>query len=150
MDLWRCLGHASRFELTARSELPARWNGSGFGSVVVHAPNPDVRIFTETGAWRYARVGGVAFHNTIRWTRASPGLVRLEHLRFGIHQPVHLVDLEQNGAERWTSVRAHRCLEDSYRAEVVLEEGGFLLRWLIDGPRKKALIEIEYCPERAG
>ena len=66
--------------------------------------------------------------------------LRLEHLRFGEDRPVYLFDLAPAGDRGWRSVSPHLCSEDCYAAVLLVRDNGILLRWSIDGPRKKETI----------
>jgi hypothetical protein len=131
----------------ARSGGTAGWNGTGRGAVEVREAGNGVLTFHEQGSWRPE--GGerdLRFRNVYRWTPAGDRF-RLEHLRLGEGHPVYLFDLAPAGDREWRSVSPHRCSEDCYAAVLLVRDDGIVLRWSIDGPRKKEEIEYVYSSE---
>ncbi len=149
-ELWRCLRPIRWLRFVARSGRLTGWNGIGAGSVVVESPHAGVLNFAEAGSWRPAAGEETRFQNVFRWELLGTELVRMQHLRFGEGSPVYLFDLAPDAASSWYSVSPHLCNEDSYSAELRLEEWGVFLRWLITGPRKQECIEYEYRREGNG
>jgi Family of unknown function (DUF6314) len=131
-------------QFRARTASPTGWNGNGTGSVAVTSPEIGVVIFHEAGTWRPNGRGELRFTNVYRWSLVGPQIVRLEHLRFGLGQPVHLFDVAPESELAWASVSPHHCRDDCYSARLEIQEWGISLRWDIAGPRKREDIEYSY------
>jgi hypothetical protein len=130
--------------LVASSKGTTGWNGRGVGTVEVKEAGEGVLTWQERGSWRPE--GGerdIHFGNVYRWTMAG-GLLRLEHLRFGEANPVHLLDLAPAGEREWRPALPHLCRDDCYSAVLLVRDDGIVLWWSIDGPRKKQTIQYEY------
>ncbi len=78
-----------------------------------------------------------------RWTRVGD-LPRLEHHRFGADNPVNLFDLALTGEREWRSISPHLCGEDCYSAVLLVGDEEIVLRWSVEGPRKREAIEYHY------
>jgi hypothetical protein len=142
--LWDRLCRVRSLSFVARSTGTTGWNGRGSGTVEVREPANGVMTFHEQGLWRPE--GGewdIRFHNVYRWTLAGDHL-RLEHLRCDEEHPVYLFDLMPAGEQEWRSVSPHLCGEDCYAAMLVVRNDSLVLRWSIDGPRKRESIEYLY------
>jgi hypothetical protein len=142
--LWHRLRLVRSLAFVASSGTATGWDGRGAGTVEVKEPGDGVLTFHEQGSWRPE--GGerdILFTNVSRWTLADD-LLRLEHLRFGEANPVHLFDLAQAGEREWRPASPHFCREDCYSAVLFVGDDGITLRWSIDGPRKRETIEYEY------
>ena len=122
-------------------------NAKGSGNVESAAPDDRSILFTESGTWAPRNGKSFRFHNAYRWSRLSAASVRLEHLRLGPANPTHLLDLrpEDATAARWTSRSPHFCGDDSYWAQLLADETGFVLRWRITGPRKDERLVTVYA-----
>jgi hypothetical protein len=147
--LWAQLGRVRSLSFVACSESKTGWNGEGRGTVEVRKRGEGVMTFHEQGTWRTQRgERQIRFTNVYRWSLIGD-LVRLEHLRFGEVSPVHLFDLVQAGDWEWRSVSPHLCGEDCYAAVLLVRDDVVIVRWSIDGPRKKESIEYLYCEQDA-
>jgi hypothetical protein len=124
LDLLRRVRHLS---FIAHSGAGTGWDGRGVGSVEVREAGDGVVIWHERGTWRREDGQESRFSNVYRWTLVGE-VLRLEHLRQGEANPVHLLDLAQCGEREWAPVCPHR----------------ILLRWEVTGPRKSETIEYEY------
>jgi hypothetical protein len=143
-QLWDRLRQIGSLSFVATSSGTTGWNGTGSGTVEVREAGDGGMTFHEQGLWRPEGGGrDIRFHNVYRWTLAS-GLLRLEHLRFGDDHPVYLFDLAQAGEREWRSVSPHLCREDCYAAVLLLRDDDIVLRWSIEGPRKRETIEYDY------
>jgi hypothetical protein len=128
----------------ARSGAATGWEGTGIGTVEVREAGDGTMIWHEQGSWRPE--GGdpdIRFTNIYRWTMAAD-LLRLEHLRQGVDDPVHLLDLARAGEREWHPVCPHQCRDDRYSAVLLVHDDRIVLRWEVTGPRKKESIELEY------
>jgi hypothetical protein len=142
-QLWDLLGRVQSLAFVARSETAGGWNGEGRGKVIVQAAGEGGMTFSERGSWRPKDGRNLRFTNTYRWTLTG-GLLRLEHLRYGSDRPVLLFDLVQVGDREWRSASPHLCGQDCYAAVMAVGDDGIVLRWSIDGPRKRETIEYVY------
>lgn len=145
-QLWRLLGDVRCLAFVAASEAATGWNGCGVGTVVVSGAGDGGMTFHEAGTWRPDAGGEIRFRNVYRWTVLGDR-VRLEHLRFGADHPVYLFDLVPGDDGAWRSDSAHVCGEDCYSAGLWVEDGEVVLRWAIDGPRKRERIEYRYSAD---
>jgi Family of unknown function (DUF6314) len=127
----------------ARSGKPNGWNGQGRGIVETATTTAGAVTFGESGVWRSVDGNESRFRNTFRWS-VIDNLVRLEHLRFGEGNPVHLFDLAQVGEQEWKSASPHLCRDDCYAAVLLILEDCIEVRWSIDGPKKQQAIEYVY------
>jgi hypothetical protein len=144
-DLWQRLGRVRSLSFVASSSSTTGWNGRGSGTVEVAYVTPGVITFNESGAWKPdGSEREIRFRNVYRWTLADD-VLRLEHLRFGEANPVHLLDLTKAGEGDWRPVSPHVCRADCYSAVLTLADDGIFLRWSIDGPRKRETIEYVYA-----
>jgi hypothetical protein len=141
-DVWDRLRRVRSLSFVARSASPTGWNGRGSGTVAVETTG-EVLVFSEQGTWRPEGGRDIRFSNVFRWTKGERRL-RMEHLRFGIDHPVYLFDLEPAGEREWRSASPHVCSEDCYAAEMQVGEGSIVLRWSVNGPRKREEIEYVY------
>jgi hypothetical protein len=144
-QLWTSLARVHSLSFIARSSGQTGWNGHGAGSVAVDSVAPNVIIFAETGSWR--PVGGkeLRFTNTFRWTLLEPhGFVQLEHLRFGVDQPVYLFELSPVTGSEWVSTTPQFCRDDCYSARLQIGDDLIQLAWTIKGPNKAEEIQYAY------
>jgi hypothetical protein len=147
-ELWNLLGEVRSLSFVARIAEPTGWNGRGFGTVDVRLSDDGVMTFTEQGTWQPRdSVRALRFRNLYRWTLAGD-VLRLEHLRFGVDNPVYLFDLAQVAEQEWRSVSPHLCREDCYTAVLTVGADGINLRWTIAGPRKREVIEYAYIGQQ--
>jgi hypothetical protein len=143
-QLWDRLRQVRSLSFVASSESTTGWNGRGVGTVEVREVAGGVMTWHEQGTWRPEGGGqDVRFYNVYRWT-LSGELLRLEHLRLGEDNPVHLLDLAQAGEREWRPASPHLCRDDCYSAVLLVRDDGIALRWTIDGPRKRETIEYLY------
>ena len=142
--LWNRLRRVRSLSFVASSASTTGWNGTGVGTAEVREAGDGAMTFHEQGFWRPE--GGerdIRFRNVYRWTPVGD-LLRLEHLRFGADRPVFLFDLAHAGEGEWRSASPHLCRDDCYAAVLLVRDEGIVLRWSIDGPRKKESIEYTY------
>jgi hypothetical protein len=143
-DLWQRLGRERSLSFIASSSSATGWNGKGSGTVEVASVAAGVITFSESGTWQpNGSEREIRFSNVYRWTLADD-VLRLEHLRFGEANPVHLLDLTGAGEREWRPASPHLCRADCYSAVLTLRDDAVHLRWSIDGPRKRETIEYLY------
>src|SRR5690242_17818145 len=107
-EVWDQLCRVRALSFVARSASPTGWNGKGRGTVIVEPIADDVIIYRESGVWRPGGGRDLRFTNVFRWSLASE-VVHLEHLRFGVDNPVYLFDLAMQGERELSSVLSHVC-----------------------------------------
>jgi hypothetical protein len=147
-QLWARLRQVRSLSFIARSAGTTGWNGTGTGTVDVQETAPGILLFHESGTWLTEHGKVIRFGNVYRWALAGEGL-RLEHLRFGADNPVYLFDLAQTGDLEWRSTSPHLCREDCYSAVLRVEDDRIVLRWSVDGPHKREMIEYVYTDQEA-
>jgi hypothetical protein len=144
-DLWQRLSRVRSLAFVASSSSATGWNGRGRGTVEVTHVAAGVITFTEAGSWQPdGSEREIRFSNVYRWTLTDESL-RLEHLRLGEANPVHLFDLRQYAEREWRPVSPHHCRADCYSAIMTIRDDALVLRWSIDGPRKRETIEYVYA-----
>jgi hypothetical protein len=146
--LWDSLCRVKRLWFVARSEQATGLQGVGSGTVEVTTVAPGVITFTEKGTRQTLQGKQIQFFNVFRWSRVEPAKhLRLEHLRYGIDNPVHLFDLMPAGDGSWQPANPHLCREDCYRARLHIKDRAIHLNWEISGPRKQEQMEYIYTRE---
>jgi Family of unknown function (DUF6314) len=146
-EAWGRIRKVQELSFEARSlSIPnTGWNGRGEGTVVVEAVEPLTTIFHEKGSWMPEIGRPVPFNNVFRWTLDPEGrFIRLEHLRFGVEQPVYLFDLVPAGERTLVSSDPHVCREDLYAARLGFDPQTIGLSWTITGPKKDERINYLY------
>ncbi len=143
-DTWERLSRTTQLRFVAQSGHRSGWNGSGEGSVVVASPSSGTLTFAENGRWQPTGGPWLDFRNVFRWSWGASGAIALEHLRFGVDNPVHLFEMHQENAHTWASTAPHVCRDDLYSATMTLTAHHIELRWTIQGPRKNEDIRYWY------
>lgn len=102
-------------------------------------------IFSEQGSWKNPQEEAYQFRNVFRWSlNRFDGLISLEHLRFGIKNPVFLFHLAPLSETVFESVHAHLCGQDTYFGQLHLHSNSLELIWRILGPKKNEEIRYLY------
>jgi Family of unknown function (DUF6314) len=143
-NAWSALCRVRSLAFIAQSSEPTGRNGHGRGVVAVQAVGTDTVIFTESGLWKPDPGGEMRFRNVFRWSALDRGKLRLEHLRYGVENPVYLFDLAPAGEAAWSSTSPHLCREDCYSADMMFYADHIAITWSIRGPRKNELVRYEY------
>ena len=143
------LCQVASLSFTAKSQANTGWQGVGNGKVVVSEPTSKTVVFHETGTWQPSaeHQGMFDFSNVFRWSAVGECL-RLEHLRFGVDNPVLLFDMACHEDGIWRDISPHECGADIYAATLEVARGQgkgarIFVAWSIIGPRKQET--IEYC-----
>ena len=143
------LSQVASLSFTAKSQANTGWQGVGNGQVMVSEPALKTVVFHETGTWQPSdeRQGTFDFSNVFRWSVVGESL-RLEHLRFGVDNPVRLFDMVCHADGIWREVSPHECGADLYAATLAVigdiqNASRIQVAWSIIGPRKQE--SIEYC-----
>lgn len=149
-NVLRLLRQVSSLSFAAKSEANTGWQGVGNGKVAVSEPTPATVIFHEAGTWQPSaeHQGEFDFSNVFRWSAVGEHL-RLEHLRFGVDNPVLLFDMACHADGIWRDVSPHECGADLYAATLEVADGEeevtcIRVAWSITGPRKQETIEYRY------
>lgn len=144
---WQRLTNISKLTFSAHSKSPDNqgWNGIGKGEVAVNKESSSILIFTEKGSWTNQQGEEVKFSNIFRWTfDKKMGMIALEHLRRGIHQPVFLLHLVPAGDYALTSLDSHLCASDAYFGQVLFDEHLVRFNWRVIGAKKNEEIDYYY------
>lgn len=121
------------------------WNGVGEGTVDVEAIDDATWLFREKGVWTALDGAQNDFTNVYRWSVDwEREHIRLEHLRFGLTNPVYLFNLVMDLGCSLKSENPHVCSEDLYSALMTYDAKCVLLSWAITGPRKNLKITYRY------
>jgi len=141
--LWEALKKVSQVSLHFRARNVGK--GFGTGKVEVQRMQDGRLIFQEKGAWRGLNEQEFNFRNVFRWSlNRVDGMMALEHLRFGMNNPVFLFHLIPAGPNYMESAHAHLCGQDTYFGQLELQEGVITLIWRILGPKKNEEITFVY------
>jgi hypothetical protein len=126
-----------RLQMIKHLTVQADWRGRG--DVCVSRVEEHSLIFREQGYWE----NGIHFKNNLLWTLDTHAeRIALAHLRF--EHPIflcHLVAIEDN---RCSSLEAHHCGQDRYRADLLWNQDCVHLRWHVTGPKKTGSIDYFY------
>jgi Family of unknown function (DUF6314) len=142
-EVWDRLCRVRALSFAAGSASPTGWNGKGSGTVIVEPVADDIITYHESGVWRPEGGRDLRFTNVFRWSLAGE-VLSLEHLRFGVDNPVYLFDLAMHGERELSSVTPHVCREDCYAARLLVHDDRIDLRWSVTGPQKQETIEYTY------
>lgn len=138
---WDRLSKVSELRFKSKTR---EWNRKGKGEVLVSKDQKGL-IFHERGNWLNEQGEEVNFSNVFRWSfDRSAALITLEHLRFGLDQPVFLFHLAPTSRHSLTSVDSHLCGGDTYFGKIHLDRYGLSLSWRVIGPKKNEEIEYIY------
>lgn len=143
LNFWDKLAKVQKLSFAARSKNKEGWNGKGRGEVEV-VKEGNTLLFTEKGQW-HGKQGDVNFSNVFRWTLdRDEAMISLEHLRYGLENPVLLCHLAPKTPHALSSIDSHLCEEDHYFGQLFVDRFGLRLNWRILGPRKNEEIDYYY------
>ena len=146
LEFWEKLSSVKKLSFAAHSNSieNSEWNRRGTGEVSVAKTSSNILLFNEKGLWKGKDSQDVSFTNIFRWTldRIS-GVISLEHLRYGIENPVFLFHLAPSTMHSLSSIDSHLYDGDSYFGQAFFDRYNLKLNWRIIGPNKNE--EIEYC-----
>ncbi len=146
LEFWSKLSAVRRLSFSAQSKSTSNsgWDGQGACDVRVSKAGLGRLTFHERGVWKGNNKQNMNFTNTFRWTLDRiNGVVSLEHLRYGIDNPVFLFHLTPCALHALSSVNSHLCGEDAYFGRACFDRYSLKLNWRVIGPKKDE--EIEYC-----
>jgi hypothetical protein len=119
------------FEASTNRKLEG-WEGKGSGIVTCTKVGEDILIFEELGVFETIHQKQLKCKNTYRWGfDGSNQKIALEHLRFGVDNPVFLFDLVQTDTNIWSSSCPHQCDLDEYHGHLILEQNNIKLDWIV-------------------
>jgi len=145
--LWRKLPEIQNLSLSAKSKAITftGWNGLGKGTVQVKQVDEGTIHFHEQGQWITQQEKEMSFSNIFCWRLLkNPGVITLEHLRFGPNHPVFLFTLIPQEENTLESQQPHICKEDSYFGKVRCDDHFIQLNWRVIGPKKNEEIDYLY------
>lgn len=117
----------------------------GKATVLITMPSKNRVIFQEKGAWLFNGKVHTQFRNTFLWTLdPETSLITLEHLRYGLSQPVFLFHLTPVNSSQLESVDAHLCGDDVYLGNINWNTDKLLFHWRIIGPQKNEELLYTY------
>lgn len=149
--MWHLLGRVRALKLAAVSSDRHSFfdEATAAGTVAVTKPQSRMIVFEERGVWTSKNRETVDFRNVYRWSlEFPPSAIGLVHLRYGMANPVHLVDFVATDRRRMQAVQPHRCGADRYSATLSMADDGqsLLLEWVIRGPLKDDRLLCTYLP----
>lgn len=145
--IWQRLKHVKElsFHAKTKSKDPGGWNGKGKGEVVITHENENTLIFHEKGCWKDGVGQETSFSNVFRWSfDRDMGMISLEHLRHGSHNPVFLFHLAPVGNNVLSSIDSHLCDSDTYFGQFFCDTHSLRLNWRVIGPKKNEEIDYFY------
>jgi hypothetical protein len=138
---WNYLQATSLIRSYMHSSL-FQWIGEGM--VQISNESNNICIFDERGKWKSQEGIELEFFNQLRWTLVDQQIF-LEHLRYGLNQPVLLAAFKLSGKGHYLqSTKDYFCGKDSYKGVIFLHSNLLVVRWSISGPAKKQTINYEY------
>lgn len=121
------------------------WNGIGKGAVEIKIEEENTIIFHERGTWMSEENKELDFSNVFRWCfQPTRGAITLEHLRFGVQNPVFLFSLIPVDANTLESIDSHVCNNDSYFGQIRCDKHFVQFNWRVIGPKKNEEIDYLY------
>jgi len=143
-EVWKKLQATS--QVTFRFRSRSHKVGEGAGKVIATYDGNARCVFQESGSWLGLENQEFNFKNVFRWTlNRLDGMLTLEHLRFGVKNPVFLFHLVPAGEKTLESLHAHLCGEDTYFGQLNLEPPTLELTWRILGPKKNDEVRYTYA-----
>lgn len=116
----------------------------GNGKVSVQFENQTI-LFHEQGTWKGERGQIHNYHNSFRWTwDRFEGMISLEHLRYGMKNPIFLFHLIPAETNRLESHLSHACGEDSYFGWLSFNDLFLQLNFRTIGPKKNEELQYIY------
>lgn len=142
---WRHLESARTVSLLVRDPETGAVQAQGTAEVTVEITGGWEMVLRERGRWTGPRGAGAHFTDALRWTLDTDmAVLRLEHVRHGVDEPVPLLELVHDGAASLTPVAPYQCAEDRYEGAVQVVAGGVEVAWKVTGPRKRQEILRHY------
>jgi len=149
--IWNLLGQVQSLTLTATTKDRRNFfhNATADGNIEVSRTGRRVITFHEAGVWTSIVNQTVDFRNIYQWSLSDlEDTIRLTHLRYGIDNPIHLVDFVPMGADIMQSFQPHNCGADRYSASLAAAGDRILLSWTIQGPSKNDMLLSLYLTDK--
>jgi Family of unknown function (DUF6314) len=147
-SFWEILSGISEIKIRACSKSHESTVFSiGKGKVKVNFITPMIIRFIESGFWDYFYGNNteVHFNNIYLWEfNENESLITLEHLRYGKNNPFFLFNMIETENKMLRSSSPRICGNDSYTAEIKVDENSFTLKCLTKGPNKNEEILYFY------
>jgi hypothetical protein len=148
-NLWSLLSTVSQVSFLFRSRNGSK--GYGTGNVEVDRFQDAQLIFHEKGSWQGSNNQEFVFRNVFRWSlNRIDGMITLEHLRFGVTNPVFLFHLIPAGPNYLESAHPHLCGQDTYFGHLEFNPCSIKLIWRILGPKKNEAMTYVYALNQKG
>jgi hypothetical protein len=143
---WERLKKVRHLSFSAKSRQEDKQNIKvGQAEVQISSPGPSIIVFQEKGHWFHDQLPETVFSNSFRWTLdLNASLITLEHLRYGVKQPVFLFHLTPTQPCTLESVDAHLCGNDTYLGSIVWTPSQIDFHWRIIGPYKNDQLLYHY------
>ena len=103
----------------------------------------DCVLLYEEGTWKDEKNQSVKSYNSYQINFSPDKKIQISHLRYGIENPVNLVELEPEDT-LWKSNYPHLCEGDQYSAELHHSEKFVQLNWQIKGKDKNYTLNTIY------
>lgn len=142
---WEVLKKVKKLKFTAKTikdeDTETRF---GYAQVTLTESKEEL-IFDEKGFWHLDEEPNMAFSNTFRWRLDLKNqAIAVEHLRYGVKNPIFLFYLKCHGKGQLISENAHHCREDIYLATCSWNKKKVVYQWRILGPKKNQFLTYEY------
>lgn len=147
LNFWTKLEKIQSMTFSAKSKAQEEsgWNGVGNGTVEIKKQEENVLISYERGTWTSLSNQEMDFSNIFRWTlKNDSGVIALEHLRFGMQNPVFLFELMPVDLNLMESVDSHICNGDTYFGHVRCDKHFIQFNWRVIGRVKNEEIDYLY------
>jgi len=117
----------------------------GVAAVTFTGRGPEVLDWEEAGTWESKSGPPVSFRNRLRWTlHLDENALGLSHLRQGIDHPAWLCEFVPITDVALRAREPHRCGDDTYSAQLLVEPSSLVVQWRVEGPRKNQSIIHRY------
>jgi hypothetical protein len=146
LDFWQQLKDVTCLSFSVKSRQNGDTNfKTGKADVQTLLSGLSSVIFQERGHWIQDQLHETAFSNSFRWTLdINTSLITLEHLRYGIEDPVFLFHLTPTQPRTLESVDAHLCGEDTYLGSIIWDHAKIDFHWRIIGTYKNDHLIYRY------
>lgn len=119
--------------------------GMGGGAVTCIKENENSLLFYEHGRFNNSFNKSMKCNNIYRWSfHYLDNKIALQHVRFGLDNPVFLFDLIFDKENRMISQNPHICKDDKYSAEMIIETSTIKLNWVVKSLIKYNRMEYLY------
>lgn len=144
LAVWKTLSTIDTLSFTVRSPK-SNGNYHGSGHVRIIWVGDSAMEFDETGSWLPPEGRPIHFSNIYRWVQSEHSQsLNLYHRRNEAVEPVFLCTFSplQHGVH--LRATPHRCDQDLYLGDLLVQNTFIELRWKITGPNKNDILSISY------